>query len=143
MRLLARWQQIVEHRGWVMSSIAGENSPAILIVEDNPIIRMDLVDRAEREGFTVYEAGTADQAIAILEAHRHIRLIFTDIEMPGSMDGLKLAAYVRHRWPPIKLMVTSGKVRCEITDLPEGGLFFPKPYNPAEISAAMHHLLAA
>jgi CheY-like chemotaxis protein len=125
-----------------MSSIAGENSPAVLIVEDNPVIRMDLVDRAEREGFTVYEAGTADHAIAILEAHRHIRLIFTDIEMPGSMDGLKLAAYVRHRWPPIKVMVTSG-TGCTQRDLPEGGLFFPKPYNPAQVSAAMHTLLAA
>jgi CheY-like chemotaxis protein len=126
-----------------MCSIAGENSPAVLIVEDNPVIRMDLADRAEREGFTVYEAGTADQAIAILEAHRHIRLIFTDIEMPGSMDGLKLAAYVRRRWPPIKVMVTSGKTRCAECDLPAGGLFFPKPYNAAQVSAAMHSLLAA
>jgi CheY-like chemotaxis protein len=126
-----------------MSSIAGENSPAVLIVEDNVLIRMDLVDRAERDGFTVFEAGTADQAIAILEAQKSIRLVFTDIEMPGSMDGLKLVAYVRNRWPPIKLMVTSGKVLRSEADLPEGGLFFPKPYNPAQISAAMHRLLAA
>ena len=126
-----------------MSSIAGENSPAILIVEDNLVIRMDLVDQAERDGFTVFEAGTADQAIAILEAQPAIRLVFTDIEMPGSMDGLKLVAYVRRRWPPIKLMVASGKVRCRDTDLPEDGLFFPKPYNPAQVSKAMHSLLAA
>ncbi len=126
-----------------MSSIAGENSPAILIVEDNLVIRMDLVDQAERDGFTVFEAGSADQAIAILEAQPAIRLVFTDIEMPGSMDGLKLAAYVRDRWPPIKLMVASGKVRCCDSDLPEGGLFFSKPYNPAQVSKAMHSLLAA
>jgi len=126
-----------------MSSIAGENSPAILIVEDNLVIRMDLVDQAERDGFTVFEAGTADQAIAILEAQPAIRLVFTDIEMPGSMDGLKLVAYVRRRWPPIKLMVASGKVQCRDADLPEGGLFFPKPYHPAQVSKAMHSLLAA
>ncbi|HEY4274157.1 MAG TPA: response regulator [Rhizomicrobium sp.] len=125
-----------------MSSIAGENSPGILIVEDNLVIRMDLVDQAERDGFTVFEAGTADQAIAILEAHRDIRLVFTDIEMPGSMDGLKLAAYIRDRWPPIKLMVASGKIACRDSDLPEGGLFFAKPYNPALVSKAMHSLLA-
>jgi two-component system, response regulator PdtaR len=120
-----------------------QNQKAILIVEDNALIRMDAVDMAIHEGFIVFEAESADHAIAILEAHFEIRLVFTDIEMPGSMDGLKLAEYVRHRWPPIKLIVTSGKVPRDKAALPEGGLFFSKPYAHAEILTAMHTLLAA
>lgn len=98
---------------------------------------------AEREGFVVFEAANADDAIAILEAHPEIRLVFTDIEMPGSMDGLKLAQYVSDRWPPIKLIVASGKVPRDKAQLPEGGLFFSKPYRHAEITTAMRTLLAA
>jgi CheY-like chemotaxis protein len=120
-----------------------QNRKTVLIVEDDPLIRMDAVDMASHEGFIVFEAGNADHAIAILEAHTEIRLVFTDIEMPGSMDGLKLADYVRRRWPPIKLIVASGKVPRDKTALPEGGLFFSKPYTHAEILTAMHTLLAA
>ena len=119
------------------------NGSAILIVEDIGLIRLDAVDMAEREGFLVFEAANADDAIAILEAHPEIRLVFTDVEMPGSMDGLKLAHYISLRWPPIRLIVVSGKMMCEQTALPEGGLFFPKPYRQSEIATAMRSLLAA
>jgi CheY-like chemotaxis protein len=120
-----------------------KNSSAVLIVEDNGVIRMDAVDMVALEGFTVFEAANADDAIAMLEAHPEIRLVFTDIEMPGSMDGLKLAHYVRRRWPPIRLIVASGKVPSEKADLPDGGLFFCKPYRHKEITTAMRTLLAA
>ncbi len=126
-----------------MSSIACEAGPAILIVEDDGLIRMAAADMMQDASFRVHEAANADEAIAVLEARTDIRIIFTDIEMPGAMNGLKLAQTVRRRWPPIKLIVTSGKVPRERADLPEGGLFFSKPYRPAEISAAMHRLLAA
>ncbi len=116
---------------------------AILIVEDSGLIRLDAVDMAEREGFLVFEASNADDAIAILEAHPEIRLVFTDIEMPGSMDGLKLAHYVSLRWPPIRLIVASGKVPRDKAELPEGGVFFSKPYRHADIASAMRSLLAA
>jgi CheY-like chemotaxis protein len=122
------------------SNIAPES---ILIVEDNGLIRMDAVDMAMREGFIVFEAANADEAITLLEAHADIRLVFTDIEMPGSMDGLKLAHYIASRWPPIKLIVASGKVPRGKAQLPQGGVFFSKPYDSSEISAAMHSLLAA
>ena len=119
------------------------NGSAILVVEDIGLIRLDAVDMAEREGFLVFEAANADDAITILEAHPEIRLVFTDIEMPGSMDGLKLAHYISLRWPPIRLIVVSGKVPRERAALPEGGLFFPKPYRQSEIATAMRSLLAA
>jgi two-component system, response regulator PdtaR len=115
---------------------------AVLVVEDDFFIREDAVDMATQAGFVVFEAANADEAIAVLEVHPEIGLIFTDIEMPGTMDGLKLAEYVRHRWPPIKLIVTSGKVSLNKAALPEGGLFFSKPYDRSKVSAAMHRMLA-
>jgi CheY-like chemotaxis protein len=124
-------------------TVQQQNDVAILIVEDSGLIRLDAVDMAKLEGYTVFEAANADHAIAILEAHPEIRLVFTDIEMPGSMDGLKLAHYIRHRWPPIKLIIASGKMERGQIGLPEGGLFFSKPYRHIEITTAMRTLLAA
>ena len=120
-----------------------QNSLSVLIVEDNGLIRMDAVDMAALEGFKVFEACNADEALALLEKHPEICLVFTDIEMPGSMDGLTLAHHVSLRWPPIKLIVASGKVPRDKADLPEGGLFFCKPYRHTEITVAMRTLLAA
>jgi CheY-like chemotaxis protein len=116
---------------------------AILVVEDSGPIRLGAVDMAEREGFLVFEAANADDAIAILEAHPEIRLVFTDIEMPGSMDGLKLARYVSLRWPPIRLILASGTMLREQAMLPDDVLFFAKPYRQTEIATAMRSLLAA
>jgi CheY-like chemotaxis protein len=115
---------------------------AVLIVEDEPLIRMGAVSLIEDAGFEVYEAGSADAAIALLERHE-ISLIFTDVNMPGSMDGLKLAHYVRGRWPPVKIIVTSGHVNLTKESLPAGALFLPKPYDPAEITHNERELLAA
>ena len=80
----------------------------VLIVEDEFLLRADAVEFMEHSGFTVYEASNADEAIELLELHNDIRAVFTDIHMPGTMDGLKLAHYVRGRWPPVKLIITSG-----------------------------------
>ena len=121
----------------------GTDQGAVLIVEDDFFIRTDTVEMATQEGFVVFEAANADEAIAILEAHPEIGLVFTDIEMPGTMDGLKLVEYVRHRWPPIKLILASGKVSLDKAALPEGGLFFSKPYEHSQVWAAMRRMLAA
>jgi len=118
-------------------------SAAVLIVEDEPLIRMGAVSLIEDAGFEVYEAGSADAAIVLLERHEEIRLIFTDVDMPGSMDGLKLAQYVRGRWPPVKIIVTSGHVKVIEESLPAGALFLPKPYEPAEITHRVRQMLAA
>ena len=111
--------------------------PAMLIVEDEPLVRMGAVNIIEDAGFKVIEAASADEAIRILEYRGDIRVVFTDIHMPGSMDGLKLAHAVRNRWPPIKIIVTSGRELVTEDDLPEGGRFFTKPYDPTEICKAL------
>jgi two-component system, response regulator PdtaR len=115
-------------------------SPVILIVEDELLIRMDSAEAIENAGFEVIQADNADDAIAILEARTEIRVVFTDIQMPGSMDGLKLARIVRDRWPPIKIVATSGFVRVEDDDLPAGSVFLPKPYRGAEVVATLKEL---
>lgn len=100
----------------------------VLVVEDEFLIRLDTVGELEKAGFHVLEAANADEAIAILESRDDIRLVFTDVDMPGTMDGLKLAFYVRERWPPIHLIVVSGHMHLEEDALPSGGRFFRKPW---------------
>jgi two-component system, response regulator PdtaR len=117
--------------------------PVVLIVEDEFMLRMDAADVIADAGFDVVEAGDADEAIAILEARPDIHVVFTDIQMPGVMDGLKLARFVRDRWPPIKIVATSGFVSVRKDDLPEGSRFVPKPYRPEQIVATLRDLTAA
>jgi CheY-like chemotaxis protein len=114
--------------------------PVVLIVEDELLLRMDAVDMVGAAGFEAIEAGTADEAIEILEARPDISVVFTDIQIPGSMDGLKLARAIRGRWPPIKIVATSGRLNVRETDLPEGGRFVPKPYSPKEITGVLREL---
>jgi CheY-like chemotaxis protein len=117
--------------------------PVILIVEDDFLLRMNAAEMIGDSGFDVVEAASADEAIAILEARPDIHVVFTDIQMPGSMDGLKLARFVRGRWPPIKIVATSGFVRVGADELPEGSRFLTKPYRPAQIVATLRELTAA
>ena len=117
--------------------------PVVLIVEDEFLLRMNAAEMVGDAGFNVVEAGNADDAIAILEGRPDIRVVFTDIQMPGSMDGLKLARFVRGRWPPIKIVATSGFVSLGKGDLPEGSRFLPKPYRPEQIVAALREMIAA
>ena len=88
-------------------------------------------------GYDVVEAGSADQAIAVLEERSDIEIIFTDIQMPGSMDGLKLAKYVSGRWPPIKIIATSGYFCAREEDLPRGGVFLSKPYTAGAVTRVL------
>jgi two-component system, response regulator PdtaR len=114
----------------------------VLIVEDEPLILVNAAVHLEDEGFAVLEAANADEAIALLMQRPDIQLLFTDIDMPGSMDGLKLSAFVRKRWPPIRIVVTSGKQIIEVTDLPDGSLFFAKPYGLDEVTVSMRELVS-
>jgi CheY-like chemotaxis protein len=109
----------------------------VLVVEDEGLVRMNAVAMIEEAGFSVLEASDADDAIRILETRRDITVIFTDIEMPGSMNGIKLAHAVRDRWPPIKIIATSGHYGFREGDLPTGGRFLPKPYTLPQISEAL------
>jgi two-component system, response regulator PdtaR len=118
-------------------------SPAILIVEDEFLLRRDSAEVIENAGFEVIQAANADEAIAILTERPNIHVVFTDIQMPGSMDGLKLARFVRDRWPPIKILATSGLVRVKDDELPAGSVFLPKPYRGAEVVATLRKLTSA
>ena len=122
--------------------LAASRRPVVLIVEDELLLRMDAIDVIAAAGFDVVEAGDADEAINVLESRRDITVVFTDIQMPGSMDGLKLARAVRGRWPPIKIIATSGLVDVGEKDLPEGGRFLRKPYGPNELAGMLRELTA-
>lgn len=112
----------------------------ILVVEDETFIRMDVVEILIAAGFDVVEAVSAAEGIRALERDPDIRLIFTDIDMPGAMNGLKLAAAVRERWPPIKIIATSGQFKVQDGDLPPDVRFFAKPCQPAQIIDAVREL---
>ena len=113
----------------------------VLVVEDEMLLRMRAVDMVEDAGFTSVEAVDADQAIAILESRSDIALLFTDIQMPGQMDGLGLAHAVHERWPPIKIILVSGQMKLAKTDIPADSHFFGKPLAAAEIIAEMRNLI--
>jgi DNA-binding NtrC family response regulator len=115
----------------------------VIVVEDETIIRMDIAISLEKEGFVVLEAANADGAIELLDQHPEIRLMFTDIDMPGSMDGLKLAEAVRDRWPPVKIIIASGHRHLSDDLLPIEGKFFSKPYDHARVISAIREMLVA
>jgi CheY-like chemotaxis protein len=117
--------------------------PVVLVVEDEFLIRINAAEMIEEAGFEVVEASNADEAVAILEARLDTAVVFTDIQMPGTMDGLKLARAVRDSWPPIHIVATSGLVDVREGDLPDGGLFLPKPYSPAQIISTLRELTDA
>jgi CheY-like chemotaxis protein len=114
--------------------------PVVLVVEDDFLIRMNAAEMIADAGFDVVEAASADEAIVILEDRLDITVVFTDIQMPGSMDGLKLAAAIRGRWPPIRIIATSGLVDVRQDEIPEGGRFLPKPYSPEQIIRTLREL---
>lgn len=124
-----------------MAGSPNKSTPVVLIVEDDPLLRMLAVEVVEEAGFVTLEAGNADEAVALLESHLDISLLFTDIDMPGSRDGLKLAHAVHDRWPLIKILIVSGKVRVQSIELPSNSCFVGKPYRTAALVAELHSLV--
>jgi CheY-like chemotaxis protein len=114
--------------------------PVLLIVEDDLLVRMLAVEIAEDAGFSVLQATDADEAIEVLHRRPDIRVVFTDIDMPGSLDGLELAHAIRHRWPPIEVVLTSGKMRPAADELPERSFFVPKPYDYSRLTGLLREL---
>ena len=113
----------------------------VLIVEDEMLLRMRAVDMVEDAGFTPVEAVDADEAVAILESRSDIALLFTDIQMPGSMDGLKLAHAVRERWPLIKIILVSGQLKLANIDIPADSRFFGKPLAAREMISEIQDMI--
>lgn len=114
----------------------------IIVVEDEPLVSMSLANDLETVGFVVLEAGSGAEALKMLESRSDIRVIITDVDMPGTMDGLMLAAAVAKLWPPIRLIVVSGHRSVEITDIPYGAVFYSKPYSSAQIIDTMNEMLS-
>jgi CheY-like chemotaxis protein len=113
----------------------------VLVVEDEMLLRMRAVDMVQDAGFTSVEAVDADEAVAILESRPDIALLFTDIQMPGSMDGLKLAHAVHQRWPPIKIILVSGQLKLANIDIPADSRFFGKPIEARQLIAEMQDMI--
>ena len=117
-------------------------SPAVvLVVEDEMMLRMRAVDMVEDAGYTPIEALDADEAVAILESRSDIALMCTDIQMPGSMDGLGLAHAVHARWPLIKIIVVSGQLNPPSAELPPRSRFFGKPLEAGQMIAQMRNMI--
>jgi CheY-like chemotaxis protein len=112
----------------------------VLVVEDEALLRMHARQVVEDAGYKVLEASNADEAILLLETRADIRIVFTDINMPGSMDGVALARAIRNRWPPVELILTSGLYKMKAGDLPDRGRYFDKPYDPVKLVQALHEL---
>ena len=125
-----------------MPSSEADRPFAVLVVEDDAILRLHALDLVEEAGFTPIEAKNADEAIAVLEKRSDIILLFTDVNMPGSMDGVKLAHAVRNRWPPIKIVVVSGQVQLDTNELPSETRFFGKPFEAEKMIAELRELIS-
>ena len=116
---------------------------AVVLVEDEGLIRMAISEALRDEGFTVYEAVNSGEALLIFEQKKQIVGLFTDVEMQGSMNGLSFAHVVAERWPAIKIFITSGRTFPKATQLPRGATFMPKPYGLSEIAAFAQKLRQA
>ena len=115
--------------------------PVILVVEDEMLLRMRAVDMVEDAGYVPVEAVDADEALAILQSRSDIALLFSDIQMPGSMSGLQLALAVHERWPRIKIILASGQLKLSQSEIPENSRFFGKPLDSGEMIAEIREML--
>jgi CheY-like chemotaxis protein len=115
--------------------------PTILVVEDDALLRLYATNLLEDHGFRVVEAENADAALKLLETRDDVRLLFTDIQMPGSCDGMDLARQVYARWPSILLVITSGQVKPAQEEIPDHGHFIGKPYQANDLLSEVNDVL--
>lgn len=113
----------------------------VLVVEDEPILRLDAISMVEEAGFEAVEALSSADAITLLEQRLDIRLVYMDLDMPRSRKGIEIAAVIRKRWPPIEIILTAAYFTRDSVQLPDRAEFYPKPINHAEVIAAMQRLM--
>jgi CheY-like chemotaxis protein len=111
--------------------------PVALVVDDEPLILMDTSDMMSDVGYHVIEARNADDAFEFLKQHSSLKVVLTDIQMPGEIDGIKLAHHIADRWPAIKVIVASGAVSPEPGILPESATFLNKPISLEVVHQAL------
>ncbi len=127
-----------------MAQGASNDPPVILLVEDELLVRMTAADELEEAGFQVLEAANADVALKVLEARSdEVVVLFTDVHMPGSMDGMELAEQVHARWPHVRLLISSGSARPHQDEIPDHGQFMPKPYHAETLVRHVYELMGA
>lgn len=117
-------------------------APLVLLVEDEILVRLTAAVGLEEAGFAVLEADDAQQALEILSSHDDICAVFTDVNMPGSLDGIDLAQLVHDRWPDVRILVTTGGADLS-GGLPDGSEFVAKPYHAEQIVSCLRRALAA
>src|SRR4051812_26914301 len=115
--------------------------PVVLVVDDEVLHRTEIAETLTLAGYVVLQAANADEAIAVLEQRADVELVFTDVDMPGGMDGVKLALVVAERWPPVRLLVTAAHGQITAQELPPGARFCAKPCPPAVVRATVSELL--
>lgn len=125
-----------------MTTQRDERRPIVLLIEDDPILMITLSDLIEDAGCDVVEATTTAKAIRILDERTDIRVVMADLDVRGSVMGLKLAALIRDRWPPIELILT-GAVKPDLSSIPARGVFHDKPFNHAGIVESIRSFLSA
>jgi CheY-like chemotaxis protein len=113
------------------------DSSVVLVVEDEALILLNTIDELEQAGLTVLNATTAQRALQLLETRPDITHLFSDIDLPGGVDGLALAETVRMRWPDVRILLTSGHMLPSTVPVPPGTVFFPKPYDLFEVRASL------
>ena len=114
----------------------------VLVVEDEWIVRVEAAACLMEAGFDVVQAVDAAEALEIVQGRDDIDLLFTDINMPGSMNGVELARRVHRARPAMRLILTSGETKPSASELPIDGDFIPKPYSPDTVTAAVNRQLA-
>lgn len=116
--------------------------PCVLVVEDEPLVQMLASDALEDAGFAVRAAWNADEALRVLGEHAEtVQVLFSDVNMPGEMDGIDLAEEVHRRWPHILLLLSSGQARPAQDEIPDNGRFVAKPYDTAQVLGHIHALM--
>lgn len=117
--------------------------PIALVVDDEPLILMNTAEMVADEGYAIVEASTADQAYAFLEKHSSLQLLFTDVQMPGKLDGFALANAVAERWPHIRVIIASGAAQPAMNEIPANATFIPKPFSAQLVHAVIKEQSAA
>ena len=125
-----------------MEYVCGMNKPVVLVVEDEPLVRLFASEIIEEDGFEVLQAADATEAIVTLEARLDVRVVFTDVDMPGGIDGIMLALCIRERWPDIQIIITSGRPWPAETKLPNDMVFFSKPYRQDRVLETVRKMAA-
>ncbi len=120
-----------------------EGVGTVLVVEDEPVLRLAAADMLQDEGFSVLEAGSGDEGLVLLRSHPDIMVLFTDVNLPGSLDGVALAWIAAEEHRHVRLLIVSGKAAPEPGTIPDGARFLPKPYDVSTVLAHLHEAMRA